>query len=410
MGAGVQGWLGVLMPLPLLLLLLLLCGSLVADSSADGSGTESGGGIGWADCTGTAPDARSVQRAWRRMALTSHPDKTNGGSAESFEDMTALRDSLKDPDKFQIHKLLRNLTTELRPFGESAPQSRVTGARVEVRQQCADVLDQSTCFPYAALTADFALSRALPPGAAYTFALGAEGISTIQYHGDDRAAAGAGGYDVCCDFLVDSACVRRPASTLPAVGSGAAEGEGGAAAGEESPPPEPGWGESTGGPDWSKLYEAHDCPVSEVFSASVSRPLHVMAAGRWAVTMSIRDREGTELACVGAAFDVAEADLKRAEEGSGQPTDGSASAGDGTGQQTQQDGANSDATADGGGSGAGGKNERGAPESEGLVGPTSFEFLERGVYCEDGIDILEGSLDECDAPSSALDSQSRGPI
>ena len=77
----------------------------------------------------------------------------------------SLRDSLKDPDKFQIHKLLRNLT-ELRPFGESAPQARVTGARVQVRQQCADVLDPSTCFPYAALTADFALSRALPPGLA----------------------------------------------------------------------------------------------------------------------------------------------------------------------------------------------------------------------------------------------------
>eukprot|EP01045_Picozoa_sp_COSAG04_P026463 COSAG04_NODE_3677_length_2611_cov_1.453025_1_plen_402_part_00 len=401
-----------MMLMPLLAALLLLCGSLVAasgaDSGADGSGTDSGGGTGWADCTGTAPDARSVQRAWRRMALTSHPDKTNGGSAESFEDMTALRDSLKDPDKFQIHKLLRNLT-DLRPFGESAPQARVTGARVQVRQQCADVLDPSTCFPYAALTADFALSRALPPGAAYTFALGAEGISTIQYHGDDRAAAGAGGYDVCCDFLVDSACVRRPASTLPAVGPGAAEGEAAAAAGEESPTPEPGWGESTGGPDWLKLYEAHDCPVADVFSASVSRPLHVMAAGRWAVTMSIRDREGTELACVGAAFEVAEADLKRAEESSGQPTDGGA--GDDTGQQTQQDGHESDATA---GGGAGGKSEQGAPEPEGLVGPTSFEFLERGVYCEDGIDILEGSLDECatppTAPSSALDSQSRGPI
>ena len=46
--------------------------------------------------------------------MDSHPDKV-GGSGEQFQDMTALRDALKDPDHFQIYKLLHNMTA-LTPF------------------------------------------------------------------------------------------------------------------------------------------------------------------------------------------------------------------------------------------------------------------------------------------------------
>ena len=297
------------------------------------------------DCSGTAPDARSVQRAWRRMALTSHPDKTDGGSSEAFEDMTKLRDSLKDPDKFQIHRLLHGLA-ELRPFDSRAPELRVTTASLTVRQQCTDLLDKATCFPYAVLSSEFALSKVLPPGATWKFALGAKDVSTIQYHGDEEA----GGYDACCDLRKDSACVRRAAEATPALGDGGGandrssegycspdaaaagqcEDDRGSAGGGGGGADGGGDGSSGGGggggeghrtergadmvkPPKGVVYESHDCPMGDVFTTEVSRPLHVMAAGQWAATLSIRSAEGVELACVAAAMTVHEGDLKRAD-------------------------------------------------------------------------------------------------
>ena len=34
--------------------------------------------LGWTDCSGTAPDGGSIQRAWRRLSMHYHPDKTKG--------------------------------------------------------------------------------------------------------------------------------------------------------------------------------------------------------------------------------------------------------------------------------------------------------------------------------------------
>ena len=371
---------------------------------------------GWIDCSGSAPDARSVQRAWRRMALTSHPDKTGGGGSESFEDMTKLRDSLKDPDKFQIHRLLHNLT-ELTPFEFVAPQLRVTGAGLGIRQQCGDTLDKSTCFPYAALSAEFSLSKPLPAGATWTFALGAKDVSTIQYHGDERA----GGYDACCDLLKDSRCVRRPAaSPTPAlegdVGDGednsadcspedAASGQCNSSGGGDGQPGRAEEGGEEGGweraaqqgpflrPDGSTPYEAQDCPMGSTFRTEVGRPLHVMSPGLWAATMSLRSAERVELACVAAAMEVLEEDLKRQETlDITEPPEGSESAPQGSdaGAETVEGGAA--AGGDAGKTGAG--SAESASQNDRLVGPTvSFEYLARGVYCEDGIDVLEGAVD-----------------
>jgi hypothetical protein len=152
----------------LLMQLLVPCGG-----SGSRSAHEEVGSAGWADCSGTAPDSRSVQRALRRLAMQSHPDRVDG-SDETFHDMTELRDALKDPDRFQIQKLLRNLT-DLTPFGvaRQGPRSRVVAATVALEERCQDVLDPATCFPAVRLRANFSLGLPLPRGAAFTFALGA---------------------------------------------------------------------------------------------------------------------------------------------------------------------------------------------------------------------------------------------
>ena len=352
---------------------------------------------GWLDCSGSAPDARSIQRAWRRMALKLHPDKTqDGDSSESFEDMTKLRDSLKDPDKFQIQRLLNGLVG-LRAFGTRAPELRVTGAELRVRRRCTDILDQTTCFPYAVLSADFALSKELPPGATWTFALGAKNESTIQYHGDEEA----GGYDACCDLRKDSDCVRRRVE--PALGdrsvvdsdakeTGACRTDGVDPDGRQCEN-----GDAVAKPPKGVVYESHDCPLGDIFSTEVSRPLHVMAPGLWAATLSLRNAEGTELACVAAAMTVLEEEVKALD----------ANASDGSGREqldqepqehhSDQGSSNSDPS--------GSETRESVPpqnspnsgrESQGNDPATavSFAFFDRGVFCEDGIDILEGAIDD----------------
>lgn len=181
---------------------------------------------GWADCSGTAPDAHSVQRAWRRLSRESHPDKVGGDGAQ-FEDMTALRDALKQPDQFQLHKVLHNLTA-LTPFGQHAIEgpAHVATGNAEVVQKCGDVLDRATCFPYLALSVELSLGAPLPVSARWTVALGVKGVSSIQYQGDEKLG---GGYDACCDFVADSNCVLRPPSVpgmspVDALPSGCGEG------------------------------------------------------------------------------------------------------------------------------------------------------------------------------------------
>lgn len=350
--------------------------------------------IGWLDCSGSAPDARSVQRAWRRMALQSHPDKTGSSSSEGFEEMTKLRDALKDPDKFQIHRLLNGLA-ELRPFGTIASELRVTSADLKVRRQCTDVLDQSTCFPYAVLTSDFALSKDLPPGATWTFALGAKNISTIQYHGSEEA----GGYDACCDLRKDSVCVRRSAESVPSASDGSAGRAGPCGQGNvDSDARQCTDSDISHKPPKGVVYESHDCPMGDVFSTEVSRPLHVMAPGLWAATLSIRSAEGSEIACVAATLLVREQDVRRPDDDSDVTSAHNDSAEHldphSKGPHWDERGTVSDQ------SGGDPKQNAAPTERESSLGNSdsaavaSFAFFDRGVYCEDGIDILEGAMDD----------------
>eukprot|EP01048_Picozoa_sp_COSAG05_P022466 COSAG05_NODE_4506_length_1485_cov_1.512266_1_plen_400_part_10 len=269
--------------------------------------------VGWADCSGTAPDARSVQRAWRRLSMDSHPDKA-GGSGEHFQDLTELRNVLKHPEQFQIFKLLRNMTT-LTPFSQRKAGLRVEHGSAQVAQKCTDVLDRTTCFPYVKVTAELSLSSFLPIGARWTIALGAEGVSTIQYEGDETLG---GGYDACCDFLQHSNCVLRPPPPPPPppaadVSKASDHLPRSTDPNVNAPPVDTTATEqkladcvAAGIIDevqciWlDKRYTAHDCPLGDVFTASVTRPLHVMKAGLWAATISIREAAAAEAAALSA--------------------------------------------------------------------------------------------------------------
>ena len=320
--------------------------------SSDGGGAEHGP-VGWVDCSGSAPDARSIQRAWRRLSLDYHPDKAgrpgHRGQTDpsKFADMTELRDALKEPDRYQLFKLLQNLhrPADIRPYGETFPDQRVTSASLLVKQKCDDLLDKSTCFPYAALSLDFALSKPPLPGSTWTFSMAAcappparrlgisccpmqpgltsiacrcpivDNVSTIQYKGDEKT----GGYDACCDFMASSNCTRRPpplptAEGMPAIcGPGEGEGSCGQSSGRSAA-----WQAELGPADrleWD--YLSHDCPLPEVFSGAVTRPLHRMEAGRWAATLSLRGPGREELACLAAAFDVHPGELNAKAGGGG---------------------------------------------------------------------------------------------
>ena len=325
------------------------------------------------------------------MALRSHPDKTEGDSSESFEDITKLRDSLKDPDKFQIQRLLNGLAG-LRAFGTRAPELRVTGAELRVRRQCTDILDQTTCFPYAVLSTDFALSQELPPGATWTFALGAKNVSTIQYHGDEEA----GGYDACCDLRKDSDCVRRRVEPAPSLGDGRAGSDGMETDACRTDGVDPDGRQRENSdvlvkPPKGVVYKSHDCPLGDVFSAEVSRPLHVLAPGLWAATLSLRSAEGTELACVAAAMTVLEEDVKKTD------TNGNEDRGGERLDQESQE-LHSDQSSTNGDPSSSEKRESAPPpgrDSQGSDPATaSFTVFDRGVYCEDGIYILEGAMDD----------------
>jgi hypothetical protein len=225
----------------------------------------------------------------------------------------------------------------------------------------------------------------ITPGT-WTFSLAAYNVSTIQYKGDENA----GGYDACCDFVANGNCTRRPPPPTGGQGGPAeicAPGEGGCssdndrrggAAARAQLGPE-------GKLDWD--YASHDCPLPADFSAAVSRPLHRMEAGRWALTLALRGPTREELACIAAAFEVqpGELNVKAAKtHGGGGVDDGGAGAGE---EGTGADGANGGdgegggessagaGSGDGGGGGGGG-----AVGEEKLVGPVSFEFVRRGLH------------------------------
>ena len=158
---------------------------------------------GWSDCTADAAALYSgggLQRAWRRRALSLHPDKA--GSAGGFQAATEARDYLRSPSRYFAYRALHAERPPLRKFGESAQHelSTVLTARASMRMDTEG---------WPRLTLEASLR---PPGEVdlgrthvWRIALAAENASTIEYKGD----SGAGGYDVCCGFVRGSRCELR---------------------------------------------------------------------------------------------------------------------------------------------------------------------------------------------------------
>ena len=216
--------------------------------------------IGWSDCLHTGPPpAAAVQRAWRRLALATHPDKADD-QTDSFVHQTAAKTFLKDAMRYRLHKLL-GADGPMRPFNQQTAE----WGHVQVGGP------MRSGWPYLQMQAEIRMQQPLSVGAHWEVSFGAKNGTSIHYKGDEQE----GGYCVCCQLRHNSSCLLLPAEQQAAGALGA--------------------------------YETHDCPLGKRFNLSVTRPLHIDQPGQWASVLVIRDSSAKEIACLSAVFQVAPA-------------------------------------------------------------------------------------------------------
>ncbi|CAE7823353.1 unnamed protein product [Symbiodinium sp. CCMP2592] len=211
-------------------------------------------------------------------------------------------------------------------------------------------------WPYIQVELDLDHGGLLLDGGSWTFAFGLKNASTVHYRGDERTR----GYDVCCDFVQDSQCQRRPASNI----SGP----------EPKCPKDSATDCHEGISNSNSLYTISDCPLPPLVTASVRRPLHLNMTGQWGAALQVKDASGEEVACVAFALAHSMQQTEPATESTLAGSPGGASGlgldGVGTDNATHQRGAS-----------------EGPPE-------VSFQHIGSGQFCEDGGDLLEGALDD----------------
>mmetsp|Transcript_9154 Transcript_9154/g.20186 ORF Transcript_9154/g.20186 Transcript_9154/m.20186 type:complete len:395 (+) Transcript_9154:30-1214(+) len=295
---------------------------------------------GFIDCrSGEGVTEHAIRKAHRRWSLKNHPDK--GGAAEIAAEFTNLRDSfLRDPLRFHIFRAMFD-SQDLQPFNGGFALG-VDGARVDIRPR--------DDWPYVEVEVDLDLGDRLSEGGTWTFALALLGASTVHYRGD----VAIGGYDVCCDFVKGSRCVRRsrPLNTTCVDSAG----EGGSCTDVEEV--------------WDPYVES-DCPLPQRFTANVRRPLHLNETGQWGAALQIRDIDNMEVACLAFAFPhrVLEPLLNTIV-----PVEGPQPPLESEGQQEPEVSRNT-----------------GNDTSD-----IQFKYVSNGIFCEDGADLLEGQVDHYD--------------
>lgn len=229
--------------------------------------------LGWVDC-GSAVSPSAVHKAWRSMALASHPDK-NPHADGQFEGTTELRDALKaDPMRFRLQQLFsRSRRGSLQPFLQ-----RVRGSVFENVLTTAEYRDD---WPYLRMDATVTLPRPLEQGSHFVLSFGVFNHSSIHYRGDKA------GYCVCCNLVKHSRCKLLPSSKQTV----------------------------------DLQYETHDCPLGPGgFNISVSRPLHVVENGLWGAVLVLLDRSHKEVACLSAAFSLHATDKPNVSETASRPS------------------------------------------------------------------------------------------
>lgn len=175
----------------------------------------------WNDCSAEAQIiyapadsiSNELRRAWRSLARMYHPDKV-GGSTSAFTDSKEASLYLSSPLRFLAYRALHMNKTE--PTSPSKELLQITSASA--------VLEDRDGWPYIRIDAHFQgdLSHASPfltRGSSFQVALSSDGVSTIEYKGDEDEALGfvkgQGGYDVCCGFIKNgTSCVESSPAVL----------------------------------------------------------------------------------------------------------------------------------------------------------------------------------------------------
>ncbi|CAD7955381.1 unnamed protein product [Amoebophrya sp. A25] len=329
----------------------------------------------------------------------------------------------------------RTVPTSVYPSSSSAT-SRIQGVAARIVRNA----DGDSNWPYIemVLRVDNRDGQ-LSAGGRWSFAIGHKGVSTIHYRGDEAQ----GGYDLCCSFMLGgSPCTtsetERPVGNVEqltdtkdtSMGDEGGTSKGGSKCtaddgaqqsrdescvkgqknGQNDTTSEVGERESqndvetpsdtlTAFQNDKDSGQKSDCPLParDDLLFRVRRPLHLDSVGQWGSALRIRDAKGGKpLVCAALAFPVFE------DQGSDSAARRGSQDVEGSGKETQTDdheGAmgnkarannkthdESDQNEDGSRCEDG---DRQAKNNQEL----KFQLLKAGEFCEDGIDILEGPVD-----------------
>lgn len=290
---------------------------LLAAAAAGAEGSEAaaataapeGAAEGFLDCTSESADSeseqRAIRRAYRRLQLDLHPDVQGrrGLDAEESEavaaDLTRLRDAwVQEPLRFHVHRALRAGPGRLRPLRHRddvglrsgsgsqegagvAPlwaaideeEDRSSGNASDSLNDPAAAQIAEVWWPYLKVRMDLSVHAArLRHGGSWSLAFSLLNDSTVHYGGDERVR----GYDVCCDLMEGSRCVRRTAVEDVE---------------QEAP----------------EAYDRSDCPLEldaqGRLVATVHKPLHKRMSGRWGAALRVRDLAGDVVLCWAVALE-----------------------------------------------------------------------------------------------------------